>query len=147
TGQHWGSLGNHFRPFEEENQPEGADDGTRIRQAQFTSERYCSHRCVFPPIVSSGQSLPPVAPAAELGNRQAALPDLAPASRKRTPIWSPLIQASSQRRKARPVVERTRKNSLRLFPSTGSVSASLAPPTAASSIRQGLLQVPSIATI
>jgi hypothetical protein len=69
------------------------------------------------------------------------------ASRKRTPNWSPFSQTSSQRRYAAPVVERTRKNSFKLSPVTDSLAVNFAPPAATSSIRQSLLQVPSIATI
>jgi hypothetical protein len=71
---------------------------------------------------------------------------LSVASRKRIPNWSPFSQTSSQRRYAAPVVERTRKNSFKLSPVTDPLTVNFAPPAATSSIRQSLLQVPSIAT-
>src|SRR3954469_25200578 len=72
---------------------------------------------------------------------------LSPSLRKLTPIWSPLTQASSQRRYARPVDDSSRKNSFRCKPSTEPSTVSLAPVSETSSMVQSRRQVPSMPII
>ena len=71
--------------------------------------------------------------------------DPPPTVSKLTPIWSPLTQASWQRRHAKPLDESNKKNSFRLSPWIELSIINLAPVCETSSKMQARRHVPSIA--